>query len=115
MTHKDAAPETASQTACREYWERAQPHVKRAWGRAKDGSFLAEDSKLLHMAWEAARMQQSVPMAELKQLAKKWRVAEAEEDIYSGEYCLGVSEGIAHCTDELENFIAEHGKELISE
>lgn len=54
MSHKDAPPETPSQTACREFWQRSQPAVTRAWGRAKDGSFLAEESRLLHKAWEAA-------------------------------------------------------------
>ncbi len=53
MSHKDAPPETPTQTACREFWQAAQPHVKRAWGQAKDGSFLAEESRLLHRAWEA--------------------------------------------------------------
>lgn len=55
MSHKDAPPETPSQTACREWWTKAQPHVTRAWGRAQDGSFLAEHSRLLHKAWEAAQ------------------------------------------------------------
>lgn len=54
MTHKDAPPETASQVACREFWQKAQPHVTRAWGRAKDGSYLAENSRLLHKAWGQA-------------------------------------------------------------
>ena len=52
MSHRDAPPETPSQIACREWWTNAQPHIKRAWGRAKDGSFLAEESKLLHAAWD---------------------------------------------------------------
>jgi len=56
MSHKDAPPETESQVACREFWQREQPHVKRAWGRAKDGSYLAEESRLLHKAWEAAAL-----------------------------------------------------------
>lgn len=54
MTHKDAPPETASQVACREFWQKAQPHITRAWGRAKDGTYLAESSRLLHKAWEEA-------------------------------------------------------------
>lgn len=57
MTHKDAPPETASQAACRTWWETNQPHVKRAWGRAKDGSFFAEESRLLHSAWIASQPQ----------------------------------------------------------
>lgn len=47
MSHKDAPPETAEQAACREWWQRAQPHIKRAWGRGKNGDFLAEESLLL--------------------------------------------------------------------
>jgi len=54
MTHKDAPPETPAQTACREWWTKAQPHVTRAWGRSKTGAFLAEESFLLHMAWVEA-------------------------------------------------------------
>lgn len=54
MSHKDAPPATASQVACREFWQREQPHIKRAWGRAKDGSYLAEEARLLHKSWEAA-------------------------------------------------------------
>lgn len=56
MSHKDAPPETPSQIACREWWTNAQPHVTRAWGRAKNGAFLAEESRLLHAAWEHARV-----------------------------------------------------------
>lgn len=55
MSHKDAPPETPSQIACRQWWTNAQPHVTRAWGRAKDGNFLAEESRLLHKSWEAAQ------------------------------------------------------------
>lgn len=54
MSHKDAPPETPTQTACREFWTRVQPHVVRAWGRGANGAFLAEESRLLHEAWEAA-------------------------------------------------------------
>jgi hypothetical protein len=54
MSHKDAPPETPTQVACREWWQAKQPHVKRAWGRAKDGTFFAEESRLLHESWKAA-------------------------------------------------------------
>lgn len=54
MSHKDAPPETQSQRECREWWTAREPHVTRAWGRAKDGSFLAESSRSLHAAWETA-------------------------------------------------------------
>ena len=59
MTHKDAPPETPSQTACREWWTTREPHRVRAWGRDKHGNFLAEESKLLHEAWEAAHLRES--------------------------------------------------------
>lgn len=55
MSHKDAPPETETQRQCREFWTKAQPSVVRAWGRAQDGSFLAEESRLLQKAWEAAQ------------------------------------------------------------
>ena len=56
MSHKDAPPETPEQVACREFWQRVQPHVTRAWGRAADGNYLAESTRLLHQAWvEAGR------------------------------------------------------------
>lgn len=54
MTHKDAPPETPTQTACREWWTKRQPHVTRAWGRDKHGAFLAEEARLLHEAWCAS-------------------------------------------------------------
>lgn len=57
MTHKEAPPETSTQTACREFWQKAQPHITRAWGRAKSGAFLAEESSLLHESWQAAQTQ----------------------------------------------------------
>lgn len=61
MSHKDAPPETPEQTACREWWEKAQPHVTRAWGRAKDGEFFAEESRLLHQFFMYARDQSLRP------------------------------------------------------
>lgn len=54
MSHKDAPPETLTQVACREFWQKAQPHITRAWGQAKDGNYLAEETRLLHKSWEAA-------------------------------------------------------------
>lgn len=54
MTHKEAPPETPSQTACREWWAKREPHRVRAWGRDKHGNFLAEESRLLHEAWVAS-------------------------------------------------------------
>ncbi|WP_369913948.1 hypothetical protein AB8810_13040 [Xanthomonas sp. NCPPB 3005] len=79
MSHKDASPETESQTACREWWERMQPHVKRAWGRAKDGRFFAEESHLLHQAWLAALASQpqahvaAVPEGAHKEMADEYQ------------------------------------------
>jgi hypothetical protein len=67
MTHKDAPPETPTQIACREWWQKAQPHVTRAWGRAKDGSYLAEESKLLHAAWVAAAVADRTMLLDLMQ------------------------------------------------
>lgn len=57
MSHKDAPPETPEQTACREWWTLAQPHVKRAWGRDKSGEFFAEESRLLHKFFIHAQKQ----------------------------------------------------------
>lgn len=59
MTHKDALPETVSQRQCREWWMDRQPHVKRAWGRTKDGVFFAEESRNLHAAWVEAQRQEN--------------------------------------------------------
>jgi hypothetical protein len=57
VSHKDAPPETPTQTACREWWQAAQPHITRAWGRARDGRFFAIESYLLHESWLAAQAQ----------------------------------------------------------
>lgn len=48
MIHEGAPPETPDQITCREWWAKAQPHVKRAWGRDENGGFLAEDTRLLY-------------------------------------------------------------------
>jgi len=68
MSHKDAPPETESQKACREWWEKARPTVKRAWGRAQDGSFLAEETRLIHKSWEAASQQANAEVERLREL-----------------------------------------------
>jgi hypothetical protein len=54
MSHKDAPPETSTQTECRAWWVKAQPHITRAWGRDKEGVFFAEESRMLHLSWLAA-------------------------------------------------------------
>lgn len=61
MSSKDAPPETESQIACRQWWQQAQPHIKRAWGRDKTGAFLAEESRMLHKAWLAASDASGLP------------------------------------------------------
>ncbi|HEY4530113.1 MAG TPA: hypothetical protein VIG97_07270 [Luteimonas sp.] len=78
MSHKDAPPETPSQVACREFWQAAQPHVIRAWGRAKDGNHLSEQSRLLHKAWEAAQAQ-TAPVADTVRLPRTPTPAMREE------------------------------------
>ncbi|HZX80289.1 MAG TPA: hypothetical protein VFE72_04960 [Lysobacter sp.] len=78
MSHKDAPPETPSQIACREFWQAAQPHVIRAWGRAADGNYLSEQSRLLHKAWEAAQ-QQTEPGADMVRLPRTPTPAMREE------------------------------------
>lgn len=80
MSHKDVPPETASQKACREWWEKAQPTVKRAWGRAQDGSYLAEETRLIHKAWEAASQQLEKA---LREEAAGWKnIASAYAELY---------------------------------
>lgn len=54
MSHKDAPPETPTQTACREWWSAREPHVTRNWSRTKWGTLHSEASQALHEAWLAA-------------------------------------------------------------
>lgn len=80
MSHKDAPPETESQKACREWWEKARPTVKRAWGRAQDGSFLAEETRLIHQSWEAASQQANAEVERLRAEVERLRADLMESD-----------------------------------
>ena len=51
MTHKDAPPESPSQIACRIWWQNNQPQVTRSWARDRYGEFMADECRLLHLAW----------------------------------------------------------------
>lgn len=84
MTHKDAPPETPDQTACRLWWTNAQPHVTRAWGRAKDGSFFAEESKLLHQAWLAARPSHAAALVLYEQAFDQLITHACSNGLYTG-------------------------------
>lgn len=94
MSHKDSPPETPSQTSCREWWQRAQPHVSRAWGQAKNGAFLAEETRLLHEAWcAAAHPTQSAQFSEALEQVRDWLLARANDgqmqrSVYVSDYQL---------------------------
>jgi hypothetical protein len=57
VSHKDAGPETPTQTAVREWWTaRLSPRgATVGWGRDKHGKFLTEFSRDAEAAWIAAR------------------------------------------------------------
>jgi len=54
--------------------------VKRAWGRAQDGSFLAEETRLIHKAWEAASQQANAEIEKLRAEVEKLRADLMESD-----------------------------------
>jgi hypothetical protein len=97
MSHKDAPQETLSQVACREWWQRAQPHVSRAWGQAKSGAFLAEETRLLHESWCAAahltRPTLTARSSEALEQVRDWLLARANDgqmqrSVYVSDYQL---------------------------
>ncbi len=56
MSHKGAGPETATQTAVREFWTAwlAPRGVTVGWGRDRRGHFFAEFARDAEAAWIAA-------------------------------------------------------------
>lgn len=56
MSHKNAGPETATQTEVREFWTAllAPRGITIGWGRDKQGRFLAQAARDAEAAWAAA-------------------------------------------------------------
>lgn len=54
MSHKDAPPLTAEQERMETFYRANMPKGAVGWGRAKDGSYLAEFARLAWKAWQAA-------------------------------------------------------------